>query len=62
VSSRGVADMRVMVIHSVGKYSAGFGALSMFQGTIIGFLVGETVGDQLPVFVQAPLRPLVSRI
>jgi hypothetical protein len=54
VSATGAASARVTVIHSIGKYSAGFGALSAFQGTIMGFL-GETVGDQLPIFVRAPV-------
>jgi hypothetical protein len=49
----GVASARVTVVHSIRKYSAGFGALSAFQGAIMGFL-GETVRDQLPVFIQAP--------
>jgi hypothetical protein len=53
VLATGAADARVTIVHSIGKYSAGFGALSAFQGTIMG-LQGETVGDQLPVFVQVP--------
>ena len=53
VTATGATSARVTVVHSIGKYSAGFGSLSAFQGTIMGFL-GETVGDQLPVFVQAP--------
>jgi hypothetical protein len=53
VSATGAADARVTIVHSIGKYSAGFGALSAFQGTVMG-LLGKTVGDQFPVFVQAP--------
>ena len=53
VSETGTATTRVTVVHSIGKYSAGFGALSAFQGTIMAFL-GEVIGENLPVFVQAP--------
>jgi hypothetical protein len=53
ISETGGAASRVTIAHSIGKYSAGFGALSAFQGTIMGFL-GETIGDNLPLFVQAP--------
>jgi hypothetical protein len=56
----GVAS-RVTLVHSIGKYSAGFGALSEFQGTIMGFL-GETIGENLPLFVQAPQRRRRSRL
>jgi hypothetical protein len=52
-SETGAAATRVVVVHSIGEYSAGFGALSAFQGTIMAF-TGETVGDDLPVLVQAP--------
>jgi hypothetical protein len=52
VSETGGAASRVMVVHSIGKYSAGFGALSAFQGTLMGFL-RETIGKTLPLFVQA---------
>jgi hypothetical protein len=53
ISETGGAASRVTLVHSVGKYSAGFEALSAFQGTIMGFL-RETIGENLPLFVQAP--------
>lgn len=53
ISETGATATRVTVVHSIGKYSAGFGALSAFQGTTMGFL-GEVVGENMPVFVQAP--------
>jgi hypothetical protein len=53
ISETGAAASRVTLVHSIGKYSAGFGALSAFQGTIMGFL-GETIGENMPLFVQAP--------
>jgi hypothetical protein len=52
-SETGAAATRVVLVHSIGKYSAGFGALSAFQGTIMAFM-GETIEDDLPVLVQAP--------
>jgi hypothetical protein len=53
-SETGAAATQVVVVHSIRKYSAGFGALSPFQGTIMAFM-GETIGDNLPVLiVQAP--------
>jgi hypothetical protein len=53
ISDTGAAMARVTLIHLLGKYSAGFGARSAFQGSIMGFL-GETVVDNLPLFVSAP--------
>lgn len=53
VSETGATATRVTLAHGIGKYSAGFGALSAFQGAIMGFL-GETVEDNMPLFVRAP--------
>jgi hypothetical protein len=53
VSATGAAVARVTLDHLIDKYSAAFGAVSAFQGTIIGFL-GETIGDNMPLFVSAP--------
>jgi hypothetical protein len=53
VSETGAMAARVTVVHSIGKYSASFGALSAFQGTMMAFL-GEVIGENLPTFVQAP--------
>jgi hypothetical protein len=53
VSETGSTATRVTVAYSIGKYSAGFGALSAFQGTLMAFL-GEVIGENLPTFVQAP--------
>jgi hypothetical protein len=47
------ASARVLVVHSLRKFSAEFGVLSAFQGTIMGFL-GETIGENMPLFIQAP--------
>jgi hypothetical protein len=56
ISETGRATSQVMIAHSIGKFSAGFGALSAFQGTIIMGLLGNMIGDNLPLFVQAPTR------
>jgi hypothetical protein len=54
VSKTGAAvAARVTIAQSIRKYSTGFGALSAFQGAIMGFL-GETIGDNMPLFIQAP--------
>jgi hypothetical protein len=53
ISETKAAAPRVTLVHSIGKYSAGFGVLSAFQGTIMGFL-GGTIGENMPLFVQAP--------
>ena len=42
ISETGAASSRVMLVHSIGKYSAGFGALIAFQGVIMAFM-GETI-------------------
>jgi hypothetical protein len=52
ISKTGEMATKVTVMHLIGKYSAGFGALSTFQGTLMAFL-GEVVGENLLVFVQA---------
>jgi hypothetical protein len=61
VSKTGAAVARVTLVHSIGKYSTGFGALSAFQGTIMGFL-GETIGPNMPTFVQAPTTATDSNL
>jgi hypothetical protein len=42
---------RVVVMHSLFRYSAGFGRTNALHGKILGML-GETVGGQLPPLVQ----------
>jgi hypothetical protein len=42
---------RVTVLHSLARYSAGFGGASALHGKILG-LLGEMVEDQLPTMVQ----------
>jgi hypothetical protein len=46
-----------MGVVSIGKYSAGFGALSVFQGMIMAF-IRETIEEDLLVLVQAPASAL----
>jgi hypothetical protein len=52
-SKTGATATRIVLVHPVGKYSAGFGALSAFQGTTMLAFIGETIGDDLPTLVQA---------
>jgi hypothetical protein len=54
VLETGAAALRVVLVHSIGKYSAGFGAFSTLNGVIMGFM-GEMIGDSLPVLVPAPI-------
>jgi len=42
---------RVTVLHSMARYSAGFGGQAALHGKVIG-LMGEMVGDQLPPKVR----------
>ncbi len=56
VTNTGATSAKVTVIHSLARYSAGFGGNSSLQGRILGFL-GETVGTQLPTFVGTSSAP-----
>jgi hypothetical protein len=42
---------RITVVHSIGRYSAGFGGSNALHGRELG-LLGEMVDDQLPTMVQ----------
>jgi hypothetical protein len=53
--------VRVTVIHSIARYSAGFGGSNALHGQVLA-LLGETVGPQLPMlvkFVEDPDEDLV---
>jgi hypothetical protein len=41
----------VSVVLGLCRYSGGLGAISQFQGRVLGF-IGEVIGDQLPPMVQ----------
>ncbi len=47
----GQEGSRVTVIHSIHRYSAGFGGSNALHGKTLA-LLGETVGTQLPMLVQ----------
>jgi hypothetical protein len=47
----GSGDARITTIHSVAKYSAGFGGSNALHGATLG-LLGEMVGSQLPTLVR----------
>jgi hypothetical protein len=51
VSNKPHGVPRVTVMHSLFRYSAGFGGTNALHGKILGML-GETVGGQLPPLVQ----------
>jgi hypothetical protein len=51
VSNKPYGAPRVVVMHSLIRYSAGFGRTNALHGKVIGML-GETVGGQLPPLVQ----------
>jgi len=42
---------RVTVLHSIARYSAGFGGSNALHGRVLG-LLGEMVEDQLPTMIQ----------
>jgi hypothetical protein len=61
VSNRWNDVVRVTVIHSIARYSAGFGGSNALHGQVLAVL-GETVGPQLPMlvnFVEDPDEDLV---
>jgi hypothetical protein len=58
-SKTGAAASWVVLVHSIGKYSASFGALGAFQGVIMAFM-GEMIGESLPVIVQAPTNATID--
>jgi hypothetical protein len=60
VSGTGAAASQILLVHAIGKYSAGFGALSAFQGTIMAF-IGETVGEICPCWYRHQLTQLQTR-
>jgi hypothetical protein len=60
VLETGAAASHIVLVHSIGKYSRGFGALTTFQGTIMAF-IGETIGDSLPLLMQAPINTAINR-
>lgn len=41
---------RVTVLHSLARYSAGFGGVLALHGRVVG-LLGEVIGDQLPPMI-----------
>jgi hypothetical protein len=43
--------VRVTVVHSIHRYSAGFGGSNALHGKVLA-LLGETVGNQLPMLVK----------
>jgi hypothetical protein len=43
--------VRVTVVHSIARYSAGFGGSNALHGQVLA-LLGETVGSQLPMLVK----------
>jgi hypothetical protein len=43
--------VRITAVHSIHKYSAGFGGSNALHGKTLA-LLGETVGSQLPMLVQ----------
>jgi hypothetical protein len=51
VSNHLYREPRVTVIHSLFRYSAGFGGRNALHGKVVGML-GETVGGQLPPLVR----------
>jgi hypothetical protein len=56
--------VRVTVIHSIARYSAGFGGSNALHGRTLA-LLGETVGTQLPMlvkFIDDPLENLVHAL
>jgi hypothetical protein len=44
-------EVRVTIIHSIARYSAGFGGSNALHGKTLG-LLGEMRGDQLPMLVR----------
>jgi hypothetical protein len=60
VTNRWNDVVRVTTVHSIARYSAGFGGSNALHGRILA-LLGETVGTQLPMlvkFVDAPTEDL----
>jgi hypothetical protein len=51
--------VRVTVVHSIARYSAGFGGNNAFHGQVLA-LLGETVGAQLPILVKFVDDPAVD--
>jgi hypothetical protein len=47
----GSDDVRITTIHSIAKYSAGFGGSNALHGQTLG-LLGEMVGNQLPALIR----------
>jgi hypothetical protein len=48
--------VRVTVVHSIARYSAGFGGSNMLHGHTLA-LLGQTVGTQLPLLVRFMTDP-----
>jgi hypothetical protein len=48
--------VQVTVAHSIARYSAGFGGSNALHGQVLA-LLGETVGDQLPMLVKFVDQP-----
>jgi hypothetical protein len=51
VTNRWNNVVRVTVVHSIARYSAGFGGSNALHGQVLA-LLGETVGPQLPMLVK----------
>jgi hypothetical protein len=47
----GTGEVRITIIHSIARYSAGFGGSNALHGKTLG-LLGEMREDQLPMLVQ----------
>jgi hypothetical protein len=50
-SNSSSGEPRITVLHSLARYSAGFGGQAALHGQVLGFM-GEMVGGQLPMMVQ----------
>jgi hypothetical protein len=60
VVTNAVSDQaRVTLLHSIGRYSAGFGGSNALHGATLG-LLGEMVDNQLPTLVRFDEDPLAD--
>ena len=50
-SNTPTGEPRITVLHSLARYSAGFGGQAVLHGQVLGFM-GDMVGDQLPTMVR----------
>jgi hypothetical protein len=54
--------VQVTVVHMIARCSAGFGGSNALHGKTLALLLGETVGDQLPMLLQFMNNPAENLI